>query len=185
MIRLFVALPIPDDVRESLRIVSNGLPGARWVPPENLHLTLRFIGEIDHALAHDVHDALLRIDAPEFEIALEGFDWFGSKARPATLYARVAKSDPLIHLQRKVESAVVRAGLKPESRKFCPHVTVARLKSTNVPSVERYVRERHAPGPHRFDVDRFVLYSSFLSHTGSIYEAEAEYPLRQVAEPVA
>ncbi len=183
MVRLFVALPLPGDVRESLRVISNGLPGARWVPPENFHITLRFVGEVDHDVAHDIHDALERIDAPEVDIALDGLDWFGNKWKPGSVYAKVRKTDALTHLQRKVESAVVRAGLKPESRKFCPHVTLARLKHTRIDEVERYIRDRHAPEPTRFTAERFVLYSSFLSSNGPIYQEEADYPLRMVAEP--
>ncbi|MEQ8602755.1 MAG: RNA 2',3'-cyclic phosphodiesterase [Marivibrio sp.] len=183
MVRLFVALPVSDAVAESLRVICNGLPGARWVPPENFHVTLRFIGEIDHGLAHDVHDSLARIDAPALELEIDGLDWFGSKWKPSSLYARVKKTDPLVHLQKKVESAVVRAGLKPESRKFCPHVTLARCKHTAVPDVERYIRERKLDGPATWEADCFTLYSSFLSSSGPIYEAEAEYPLRLMAEP--
>ncbi|MCR9222272.1 MAG: RNA 2',3'-cyclic phosphodiesterase [Alphaproteobacteria bacterium] len=182
MVRLFVALPVPEAIRDNLALLCNGLPGARWVPPENFHITLRFIGEVDHDLGHDVHDALARIDAPEQEIALEGFDWFGAKQRPSSLIVKVRKTDALSHLQRKIESAVVRAGLKPESRKFCPHITLGRLKQTLLSDVERYIRERRLGEPRRFDADRFTLYSSFLSSNGPIYEAEADYPLRLVVE---
>lgn len=182
MVRLFVALPVSESVAEGLRVICNGLPGARWVPPENFHVTLRFIGEVDHDVAHDVHDALARIDAPELELAVDGLDWFGNRWKPSAVTARIAKSDALTHLQKKVESAVVRAGLKPESRKFCPHITLARCKQTSVDEVERYIRERKPDGPNRFAVDHFVLYSSFLSSSGPIYEAEAEYPLRLMAE---
>jgi 2'-5' RNA ligase len=165
-------------------MISNGLPGARWVPPENFHITLRFVGEVDHDVAEDVHDALARIEAPECDIALNGLDWFGNKWKASNVYARVQKTDALVHLQRKVESAVVRTGLKPESRKFCPHVTLGRLRNTTLDEVAQYVRERHAPEPTRFTADHFVLYSSFLTPKGPIYQAAAEYPLQLVPEAV-
>lgn len=178
MIRLFVALPVPDDLREVLTGFQNGLPGARWTEPDNFHLTLRFIGEVDYGMADDLAHLLMKIDAPCVDVTLDGFDWFGNKRKPAVLFARAQKTDGLLHLQRKVESAAVRCGLKPESRKYHPHVTLARLKTTSVAEVEKYIGERRLPGPLHFTAERFVLYSSFLARTGSIHTEEASYPLR-------
>jgi 2'-5' RNA ligase len=178
MIRLFVALPIPKAIGAALTGLQNGLPGARWTAPENFHLTLRFIGEVDYGLAEDLAHGLDRIDAPGFEVELARLGWFGNKRRPSVVHAQVAKNEGLWHLQRKVESVVVRHGLMPESRKYHPHVTLGRLKTTSVDAVDRYIHERRLPGPLRFEADRFVLYSSFLAHTGSIYTEEADYPLR-------
>lgn len=178
MIRLFVALPIPNAVGAALTNLQNGLPGARWSAPENFHLTLRFLGEVDHDLGEDVAHGLGRIDAPSFAAELFDLGWFGTKRRPSAVYAQARKCEGLLHLQRKVESVSVRCGLRPESRKYHPHVTLARLKTTSIDGVERYVHERRLAGPLHFEVDRFVLYSSFLSHSGPIYTEEASYPLR-------
>ncbi len=185
MIRLFVALPVPEQIRERLARLQNGLPGAKWTPPENFHLTLRFIGEVDHGMAEDLDNLLLRVEAPGFDIRIDGLNWFGNKRRPSALIANVKKDDGLMHLQKKIESAAVRCGLKPESRKFHPHITLARLKTTSIDGAERFTAERRLGGTLEFEVDRFVLFSSFLSHTGSIYQEEADYPLRYAAYAAA
>lgn len=181
MIRLFVALPVPVGVRTRLAAVQNGLPGARWTDPDNFHITLRFVGEIDCGMAEDLADLLTRIDAPGFDVTLEGLGWFGSKRKPSALIANLRKEEGLMHLQRKVELAAMRCGLGPESRKFHPHVTLGRLKTTSLAGAGRFVAERQLPHPIGFAAKRFVLYSSFLSHSGSIYTEEADYPLRRMA----
>ena len=185
MIRLFVALPIPDHIWDALTGLQNGLPGARWTDPDNFHLTLRFIGEIDYGAAEDLAHDLMRIDAPAFDVTLDQLNWFGNKRRPSALIAQARKDEGLMHLQRKVESAAVRCGFKPESRKFLPHVTLARLKTTSIQEAERFVAERRLPLDRNFEADRFVLYSSFLAHTGSIYTEEADYYLRWAAYAAA
>ena len=179
MIRLFVALPVPEMIRFSLSALQCGLPGARWTDPENFHLTLRFVGEVGGHQAEDIHDMLDRIDAPSVTVTLDEISWFGNKRKPGALIVNAQKNEGLLHLQRKVESVAVRCGLKPESRKFHPHVTLGRLKTTSIADVEQFAGERRLPGPITFQADRFVLYSSFLSHTGSIYTEEADYPLRE------
>jgi len=180
MIRLFVALGLPPSVRSTLSILGNGVPGARWVPPQNYHLTLRFVGNVDGHVAEDVHDALSRIETDGFDVALKGISWFGTKKKATSIVACAEKSDGLLHLQRKIESACVRAGLEPEDRKYMPHVTLARLKGSNIEAVDRYCAERSYLSVPAFPVNEFTLYSSFLSQSGAIYTAEAEYPLREL-----
>lgn len=180
MIRLFVALPLPVSVADTLSRLGNGVYGARWVSPENYHLTLRFVGNVDEHVADDVHDALLRIQADAFEVKLKGISWFGTKKKANAIVACAEKSEGLLHLQRKIESACVRVGLVPEERKFMPHVTLARLKGASIESVERYCAERSWLNVPAFPADEFVLYSSFLSQSGAIYTPEADYPLREL-----
>jgi len=176
--RLFVALSLPDEVRETLADLADPLPGARWVPEENLHITLRFIGEVDGGQAHDVDAELMRLHATGFRVSLAGLGYFGEGPKTRALYARVEPSEPLSRLQQKVEQAVQRAGLKPEGRKFKPHVTLARFRSGGgTLELERFL-VRHSlfrAGP--FTATDFVLFQSFLSGEGSIYRAEAAYPL--------
>lgn len=183
MIRLFIALPIPEETRQELASLCNGLPGARWVPPENLHLTLRFVGEVEGDIAQDLAHGLSRIDTSGFEVDLHELTWFGTKKKPSVVCVKARKTDALLHLQKKVESVCVREGLKPESRKFCPHVTLARLRAADIHQVERYLRHHRPERPIRFDADRFVLYSSFLSASGPIYTEEADYQLNFILEP--
>lgn len=177
MIRLFVAIPLPETVRTRLSMLQSGLQGARWVRPENIHLTLRFIGEVPEDVAHDVDDALSGVRAPRFALELDGVGSFSRGRHPHALWVGMAKSPPLVHLQAKVEAALVRAGLRPEERKFAAHVTIARLKDVRPQRVEAWAAEHGAFRSPPFDADRFVLYSSFLASEGAIYTPEREYVL--------
>ena len=175
--RLFVALTLPDEVREQLALLEDRLPGARWVPPENYHITLRFIGEVDRVLAEDIDAELAGLAGEGFLASIAGLGSFGEGPKTRALYARVAPSEPLTRLKLKVENAMQRAGCEPEGRKFRPHVTLARFKGQSGPELKRFL-VRHAlfrAGP--FPVADFVLVQSFLSGEGSIYREEAIYPL--------
>lgn len=177
MIRLFVGIALPDLLRERLAALGGGLPNARWVAPENLHLTLRFIGEVDEATGHEIHEALAAVRAPAFFFELAGFDLFGSGSRAHTLWAGVERNPPLAHLREKIESALVRLGLPPDTRKFSPHVTVARLNNVPAGRLRGFLAGnglfRSGPVP----CDRFTLFSSHLGRNGASYAAEAEYTL--------
>lgn len=180
--RLFIALSLPDEVREHLSLLSNGLPNARWIAPESLHLTLRFVGEVEGPQARDLDDTLSTIDLPEFELTLRGLGTFDEGRRLRSLWVGVEPNEALQRLQAKVESAVQRAGLPAERRKFKPHVTVARFKDN--PSEQKLQHYLAAHGLFRcgpFPVEEFVLFSSFLSHSGALYSPEAVYPLERVA----
>lgn len=177
MIRLFVALDFPTDVRERLAGLGGGVPGARWTEPANLHLTLRFIGEVADDTATDIDAALAGIEAPGFDLVLDGVGMYGSSRQARVLWAGVEHSEPLAHLQGKVESALVRCGLAQEGRKFSPHVTLARLRDAPKERVGRFLEERglFRAGPMR--IDHFTLYRSLLGKGGAVYEALGEYPL--------
>jgi 2'-5' RNA ligase len=136
MIRLFVAIPLPEPVKTQLALLQSGLQGARWIAPGNIHLTLRFIGEVSNDIAADIDLALADVSAPGFALQLDGIGNFGRGKRPHALWVGVAPSTPLTHLQAKVESALVRAGLDAETRKFSPHITIARLRDVRKGRVE-------------------------------------------------
>jgi 2'-5' RNA ligase len=176
MIRLFVALELPESLRDRLVGLQGGVPGARWANDDQLHLTLRFIGEVDENVAHDIDDALSQIRAPGFELELSGVGEFGGK-NPRALWAGVRSNGALMHLQKKVETAIQRLGLEPETRKFSPHVTLARLRGAPSEKVMQFLSEYSlfASGPFR--VDRFVLFSSHQGSGGSVYHPERVYPL--------
>ncbi len=177
MIRLFVAIPLPETVRERVESLCRGLRGAKWVRPENMHLTLRFIGEARNDTLGDFDAALAKISAPGFDLTLDGVGSFGKGRSPRAVWAGVVKSEPLMRLQAKIESALVRAGCPPEGRKFSAHVTTARLSRARPRNVETYVADRAAFHAGPFSVDRFTLYSSFLAAAGAIHRVEAEYLL--------
>ncbi|SMF78154.1 2'-5' RNA ligase [Tistlia consotensis] len=180
--RLFIALSLPEEVRERLSLLAHGLPSARWVAPESLHLTLRFIGEVDGPQARDLDDMLSTIDLPEFELTLRGLGTFDEGRRLRSLWAGVEANEPLQRLQAKIESAAQRAGLPAERRKFKPHVTLARFKD-NPPELklQHYLAAHGLFRCGPFPVEDFVLFSSFLAHTGALYSPEAVYPLERVA----
>lgn len=177
MIRLFVALSLPDDVADPLAMLQTGVPGARWSSRAQLHLTLRFIGEVDERLAADIDDALSLISAPGFTLELKGVGEFGGK-HPHALWAGVRPNDALKHLQRKIETALQRIDLPAEERKFTPHVTLAYLRATPQGHVMDFLTDHALYASRPFAVESFALYSSALSANGSIYTAEREYPLR-------
>jgi 2'-5' RNA ligase len=176
MIRLFVALEIPAAICDRLVLLSGGVPGARWMRADQLHLTLRFIGEVRENEGHDIDDALAAIRVPRFTMELAGVGEFGGKI-PRALWAGVRANDALTHLQKKVETALQRIGVAPDERKFSPHVTLARLKGAPREKVMAFLSHHglYASGP--FPVERFVLFSSHLGSGGSVYHAERTYPL--------
>lgn len=178
MIRLFAAIDLPENVLNSLARLQTGVPGARWQTREQLHLTLRFIGEVDERDAAAIDEMLAGIEAPRFTLELKAVGQFGGK-NPRALWAGVAPSEPLLFLQRKIESVLQRLGAPPDERKFIPHVTLARLRNTPPGAVMDFLTDHglYASGP--FEVRAFTLFSSHLSPNGSIYTPERLYPLRQ------
>ena len=178
MYRLFVGLALPDDIREQLARFNHGLPGARWVAPENTHLTLRFIGDVDRYTAADIDSTLQTVNTDAFDFGLTGLGVFGQGRKTRALYAQADASSGLAHLQAKVESAVVRAGQPPEPRKFSPHVTVARFRSPNPDRVQAFVEHNGLFRAGPIAVNCFVLFESHMGKGGSIYEELADYPLR-------
>jgi RNA 2',3'-cyclic 3'-phosphodiesterase len=174
--RLFVALAIPDSVAATMFLIQAGVPGAKWQTREQLHLTLRFIGEVDGRDANMIDDALSAISAPPFTLALKGVGEFGSK-NPRALWAGVSDPAAVTHLARKVETAMQRIGLPAEERKFTPHVTLARLRGALAGRVIDYLADHALYASAPFEVREFRLYSSTLTPNGSVYVPERVYPL--------
>jgi len=176
MPRLFTGLEIPRLVGDSLAMMRGGLPGARWIDPENYHLTLRFIGDIDDALARDIAGLLGRVQRRPFELRLDGLTSFGGR-KPRAVVAAATPVVSLIELQAEHERLLQRLGLEPDGRKFTPHVTLARLRDSSSRQVADYLHARAHYRSAAFDVSRFVLFSSRSSVGGGPYVVEAEYPL--------
>lgn len=173
MLRLFVGIALPPESKLALSQLAIGLPGARWVDPGNYHLTLRFVGEVDEGMASDLDAHLAGIRARRFALTLAGIGSFNAR----NLFAGVERNADLVHLQDKVESAVARSGIEPESRRFAPHVTLARLKGKPDAKLGRYLAEHALFRAAPFDVGQFQLVASYLTKSGSIYEDQAEYAL--------
>lgn len=177
MIRLFVAIPLPERVRADLAALACGLPGAQWTATDNYHLTLRFIGEVEESLYPDIAGSLASIRAEDFAFRLAGLDYFGDRRRPRILYARVEAPDALAQLQKRIENVLVRGGLVPEGRRYHPHVTLARLKDTPFERLGRFLEAFGAFAAGPVQARRFALLSSHLSSSGALYQEEVDYPL--------
>jgi len=176
MARLFTALEIPASVAFQLSLLKGGLPGARWIEPENYHVTLRFIGDIDGITANEIASTLVRINRKPFDVALQGLSSFGGK-KPRAVVASVVPSRPLIELQAELERLMRRFGLDPEGRKFIPHVTLARLRDASNQDVADYLSLRGYFPTRVFKASRFVLFSSRATTGGGPYVVEAPYEL--------
>ena len=175
MPRLFTGVEIPSDVGQALATLRGGLPGARWVDPENYHLTLRFIGDVDDTTAHEVASMLGRVKRGPFELHMEGLISFGGR-KPRAVVASVAPERALLDIQAEHERLMQRIGLEPEGRKYTPHVTLARLRESSSEQVAEYLSARGYFRTSRFRVSRFVLFSSRASTGGGPYVVEASYP---------
>jgi 2'-5' RNA ligase len=175
MPRLFTGLEVPPSVAQSLAMMRGGLPGARWIDPENYHLTLRFIGDIDDVLAGEIAEMLGRVHRGPFEVRLDGLSSFGGR-KPRAVVAAVSPVARLMELQAEHDRLLQRLGLEPEGRKYTPHVTLARLRDSSSWEVADYLAAR---GHFRssFEVSRFVLFSSRASVGGGPYLVEDAYPL--------
>lgn len=175
--RLFVALDLPKAVKEQLGLLCCGLPGARWELTEQLHLTLRFIGEADGVMLKKICETLTTVRCPLFSLQLIGIGFFPPRQEPQVLWAGLEKSEPLLHLHRQIEAVLKRVGVEPDGRKFSPHVTLARLRGTPSSKVGGWLAQHSLFAPPPFPVSSFRLCRSVLAPDGAKHFVEAEYPL--------
>jgi RNA 2',3'-cyclic 3'-phosphodiesterase len=176
MPRLFTGLEIPADVAQALAVLRGGLPGARWIDPENYHVTLRFIGDVDDVIAHEVASLLGSVRREAFELRVEDLKSFGGR-KPRAVVATLGPGQAVMELQAEHERLMQRVGLEPEGRKFIPHVTLARLRDSSSRQVADYLALRAPFRSPPIKVSRFVLFSSRASVGGGPYVVEAAYPL--------
>lgn len=176
MPRLFTGIEVPEALARELAMMRGGLSGARWVEPENFHITLRFLGDIDQSLAREAYLELWRVRRAPVPIRLGELSFFGGE-RPRSLIIKVLPGAELMELQAEHERIMRRIGLAPETRKFTPHVTLARLRGTSSLAMADYLSLRGLPPRGQYLAERFVVYSSRDSVGGGPYVVEAEYPL--------
>ncbi|MEL6437344.1 MAG: RNA 2',3'-cyclic phosphodiesterase [Pseudomonadota bacterium] len=184
MPRLFAALEIPHHAAMMLSMLKGGLPGARWIDQENHHLTLRFIGDVEHHTADEILNAFATVKRKPFELGLSGLGAFGGK-KPHSVFAQPTGSPDLIDLQAEIARKCQRLGLAPDARKFTPHVTVARLRKSSPEAVAKYLSMRGAFYVAPFKVERFVVMSSRDSVGGGPYVIEESYDLGGLSMPLA
>ncbi len=179
MIRLFAAIAPPVQIGEGLARRQQGIPGARWRPVAALHITLRFAGPISEAQADDFDAALSGVVADSFDLSLSGVGSFGDGLQIHTVWTGVEDSEPLRRLAARCESAARRAGLKPETRTWRPHLTLAYLKGADPARVAAWIQSHNLLKSPPFRVTSFGLYSSWRTAQGSAYRLERAYPLSQ------
>lgn len=177
MPRLFTGITLPPALADELSDFATPLAGARWIEPEDMHLTLRFAGDIDNPTADEFHAALSSIDEPAFELRLSGFGAFGGQ-QPRTLWAGVVENPWLEGLARANERAARSAGLPPDKHGFKAHVTLARLRGTRPESVARVLEQLGAFKSAPFQVETFALFSSRPKVGGGPYVIEDTFELR-------
>jgi len=183
MLRLFLALRPPLPIREMLFDLMDGIGGARWQDDEQLHVTTRFLGEVDPRLADDIVTEIDRLRlsltpaAPT--VALHAVGQFASRGRTDTLWAGVTPHTALTALHRKVDQAVVRAGLPPDRRAYLPHVTLARLPRSlgTSPEIDGWIARHAGLASAPFAMTHLTLYQSHLGRDGAWYEPLLRWPL--------
>ena len=180
MPRLFTGLELPEDIAFQLNIMQGGVRGARWIEASDYHITLRFIGDIEERVARDIRLSLQTVAAQPFKIQLKGVGTFGGND-PHTIFTAVAESADLRRLQASHERHCKLAGLPAEGRRFMPHVTLARLRSPDVPEVQQFIARQNLFVSRPFDVSHFVLFSSRPSRGGGPYGVVDTFSLRSLA----
>jgi 2'-5' RNA ligase len=176
MHRLFVAIRPPAAIRATLLGAMGGISGARWQSDDQLHLTLRFIGEVDRHRAGDIHAALGAIHQAPFELALSGIGTFERRGRADAVWAGVAPHEPLKSLHKKVDAALARVGVPPDERAYLPHITLARLKRSSGP-VGNLLEQSGGLSSPLFTVADFALFESTLTPDGAVYSIVERYKL--------
>lgn len=179
MHRLFVALRPPPAIRAALIDAMDAVPGARWQDDEQLHVTVRFLGEVERPVAEDAALALSQVVAPAPAARIDGVGTFAQRGRTDTLWARVLPVEPLTALHRKVDQTLGRAGIAPDTRRYLPHVTLARLPRTghDTAALDRWLAANAALATSDFALDHLYLYESHLTSDGARYEPVMRWPL--------
>jgi RNA 2',3'-cyclic 3'-phosphodiesterase len=175
-LRLFTAISIPEDISNSVFELSSGLPDVRSTLPENIHLTLNFIGDANPNQFLDITESLYEVGAEPFSIHLEHISFFDHSSS-GVLYVGVSQSKELLDLQKKIHSNLIRLNLKIQKRTYTPHVTFARFKEVQPKNLFHFLQEYSNFSTAPFVVDGFHLYSSVLKPQGSVYTIENSYPL--------
>lgn len=179
MPRLFIALPVPEEIADALMTLQSGVPDARWVPPENFHVTLCFAGEVQGGVMKDLSEELSDVAGPCFPVSVASVEQFSSGKQPRALVALVERSERLDWLHEKACTVARNCGITVDRRKFRPHVTLARFSSGAETGhhIAQFMASHSTFRAGPWVADHFALFSSRQSRSGSVYREEAAYDL--------
>jgi RNA 2',3'-cyclic 3'-phosphodiesterase len=177
MIRLFIAVELPPDIRLSIKDLGRGIPGARPLSEEQIHLTLRFIGEVESSLFQDIRECLFEVNNKPFSLRVSGVGHFPPRGTPKVIWAGVSPTEELVRLKKRVDTVLLTCGLGPEQRKFSPHITLARLRNSPIQRVSEFLAGNSFLQTPEFTVDSFHLFSSRLGKSGALHTLEESYEL--------
>lgn len=179
MPRLFVAIDLPPELKNRIsELCAFGLPGVGWVEATQLHLSLRFIGEVDGQEAVRIQTCLLKVQQASFQLVVKGVGTFPQGKTPRVIWAGIEKNDSLVQLRNKIEHQLNAIGIPGEKRKFHPHVTLGRVKTKKIKRMGDYLAHYDMFRAEPFGVEGFTLFSSLLTPAGAKYTKEAEYSLK-------
>lgn len=177
MIRLFVAIDIPEAIREEVQGMGRSIPNARPVPADQLHLTLKFIGEVEGSKFLDIQDTLEKVSQRKFSLCIKGTGTFPPRGTPRILWAGVEPVKNAIALRNSIERQLAAIDIPREKKKYTPHLTLARLRNSPIPALQQFLAGNAFLQTSSFPVETFTLYSSQLSPKGAIHTMESSYPL--------
>lgn len=177
MIRLFIAIPIDSEIRKKLGSLGGTIPGARPVPEDQIHLTLRFIGEVESNIFHDIREQLHELSSKPLQISVKGTGHFPPRGNPRVIWAGIEPAGDVIILRNRINTILSRCGIDPERRKFRAHITLARLENSPPERVAHFLTGNALLHSPPFAVDHVNLYSSKLTPDGAIHRIEGSYPL--------
>jgi len=175
MPRLFIAIDMPEQVQDQISDLYTAIQGARWVPQDQLHITMRFIGETDIHTETSIITALEHIRFEPFHITVKSTGFFPLRKDPQVLWVGIDKNTELEKLQHAIERSLTALGIKTEGRTFHPHVTVARLDRPHKERVVQFITDNHLFKTEPFEVTEFHLYRSYPGKNGAQYVREASF----------
>jgi 2'-5' RNA ligase len=175
MPRLFLAIDPPERIRDEISALYGAIAGAQWMGDEQIHLTLRFIGEVDNTTENQIIDVLQKVSIPPFTLALKGIGVFPLRKEPRILWIGVQENQILMRMQAQIERALASIQIEPDPRKFFPHITIARLSNAHQERIGQFISENNLFSTEPFEVSEFYLYRSYLGKTGAIYVKEATF----------
>jgi 2'-5' RNA ligase len=175
--RLFIAIEIPDDLKTKIGRLRLDIPGARWVPAEQIHLTLAFLGEVEEAAVEPLITELARIHLPEFTLNFSGAGCFPDRRRPRVLWVGVEPHSQLVGLAAGVHDAVLACGIPQEERPFSPHITLARFRFPAPGETAAFFDRPEIQKLPSFPVREFILFESRLTQHGAVHSPVRVFPL--------